>query len=63
MQVQCMKQDIQSQGSGTMQRDMVGKEVGEGFRMAGGWTHVYPWPIHVNVWQKNHNIVKKLSSN
>ena len=24
-----------------------------------GWgTHVYPWRIHVSVWQSHHNIVK-----
>ena len=27
----------------------MGREVGEGFRMG---THVHPWLIHVNVWQK-----------
>lgn len=25
-----------------------------------GGTHVYPWPIHVDVWQKHHNIVISL---
>ena len=30
-------------------RDGMGREVGGRFRMG---THVYPWPIHVNVWQK-----------
>ena len=25
-----------------------------------GWgTHVYPWQIHVNVWQNQYSIVKK----
>ena len=28
-----MKQDTQSQGSGTTQRDRMGREVGEGFKM------------------------------
>ena len=28
----------------------VGTEVGGGFRIGG--THVYQWPIHVDVWQK-----------
>ena len=29
-----------------------------------GWgTRVYPWWIHVNVWQNQHNIVKQLSFN
>ena len=26
-------------------------------------THVYPWLIHVNVWQIHHNTVKWLDSN
>ena len=37
------------------------RDVGWEFRMGG--THVYPWPIHVDVWLKHHNIVKQLSSN
>ena len=32
------------------QRDGVGREVGGGFRLGG--THVHPWVIHVDVWQK-----------
>ena len=39
----------------------VGREVGEGFRMEG--THVHPWLIHVDIWQKpqycNHPPMKK----
>ena len=36
-------------------RDGMGREVGGG----SGWgTHVYPWLIHVNVWQNHYNIVK-----
>ena len=32
-----------------------GREVGGG----SGWgTHVYPWQIHVDVWQNQYNIVK-----
>ena len=45
-----MKQGTQSQFSGTTWRDMVGREVVEGFGKGG--THVYPWLIHVDVWQK-----------
>ena len=45
-----MKQVTQSQGSGTTQRDRVGREVGGGFRM--GETHAYLWLIHDDVWQK-----------
>ena len=42
-----MKQDTQSQNSGKTQRDRVGKEMGEGFRM--GEHMCNPWLIHVNV--------------
>ena len=45
-----MKQGTQSQFSGTTWRDMVRREVEEGFGKGG--THVYPWLIHVDVWQK-----------
>ena len=45
-----MNQGTQSQYSGTTWRDRVGREVEEGFRKGG--THVYPWLIHVDVWQK-----------
>ena len=37
-------------GHSVPQRDGVGKEVGGGFGIRG--THVHPWLIHVNVWQK-----------
>ena len=50
MQVRGLKQGTQSQGSGTTQRNRVGRDVGVGFRRWG--THVYPWPIHVDVLQK-----------
>ena len=37
-----------------------GREVGGG----SGWgTRVYPWQIHVDVWQNQYNIVKQLASN
>ena len=45
-----MKQGIQRQCSWTTQRDGVEKEVGGVFRI--GETHVYLWPIHVDIWQK-----------
>ena len=45
-----MKQGTQSQRSEKMQRDGTGREVGGGFQDKG--THVHPWLIHVNVWQK-----------
>ena len=49
VQVWFMKQSTQSQCTGTTQRD------GWGVRWEGGsgWgTHVHPWMIHVDVWQK-----------
>ena len=51
-----MKQGTQSRCSGTTQRDGMGKEVGGGFQDRG--TDVHLWLIHVDVWQKHHNIVK-----
>ena len=45
-----MKQNTQNRCSGTSQRDLVGREVGEGFRMEE--THVYLWLILVDIWQK-----------
>ena len=33
----------------TSWRDGVGREAGGGFRMEG--THVYLWPVHIDVWQ------------
>ena len=38
---------------------------GEGSEGGGsGWgTCVHPWQIHVDVWQNQYNIVKKLTSN
>ena len=50
MQVRCMKQGTQSQGSGRTQKDGVGRELWGRFKMGG--THVYLWLIHVDVWQK-----------
>ena len=49
----------QSWCSGTTQRDGVGREVGEGFRIMG--THVHPWLIHVDVWQKTPQYCKVIS--
>ena len=36
---------------------------GDGRGAQDGGTHVYPWQIHVSVWQKPSQYVKKLSSN
>ena len=55
-----MNQDTQSQCFGTTQRGGVGVEVVGGIQNGG--TRVHLWLIHVNVWQKNHNIVNVLSS-
>ena len=44
-----MRQGAQGWCTGMTQRDGMGREVGEG----SGWERdVYPWLIHVNVWQK-----------
>ena len=42
---------LSKQVSGTTQRDGVGREVQD------RGTHVHPWLVHVDVWQK-HNMVK-----
>ena len=45
--------------TGKTQRDGMGREVGGG---ASGWgTHVNPWLIHVNVWQKPLQYCKVIS--
>ena len=43
---------------GTTQRDGMGREVGQGFRMG---THVHPRLVHVNVWQKPLQCCKVIS--
>ena len=45
----CMRQGAQDWCTGMTLRDGVQREVGGGFRMG---THVHPWLIHVNMWQK-----------
>ena len=57
MQVRCMKQDTQSQFSGTTQKDGV---VREGGRVEDGGTQVHPWLIHVDVWQKPPQYCKEI---
>ena len=42
--------------TGLIQRDDMGWEVGRGFRLG---TRVYPWWIHVKVWQNQYSIVKQ----
>ena len=41
--------------TGKIQRDGMEREAGGGIGMG---THVNPWLIDVNVWQKHYNIVK-----
>ena len=53
-------QETSAQGwcTGMTQRDGMGREVGRG----SGWgTHVNPWLIHVNVWQKPLQYCKVIS--
>ena len=53
-----MRQGAQDWCTGMTQRDGMGMEVGEG----SGWgTHVHPWLIHVNVWQKPLQYCKVIS--
>ena len=52
-----MKQSTQSRCSGTTQR--IRRAVGGEFRM--GQTHVYLWPIHVDVWQKPSQYCKGIT--
>ena len=59
VQVQYMKQSSQRYCAETTQRDGKGREVGGQFEMGG--THVYPWLIHVNVWQKTPQYCKAIS--
>ena len=50
-----MIQDAWGWCTGMTQRDGTGREVGGG----SGWgTRVYPWRIHVDVWQNQYDIVK-----
>ena len=53
-----MRQGAQGWCTGMTQRDGMEKE-GEG---GSGWgTHVHPWMIHVNVWQKPLQYCKVIS--
>ena len=53
-----MRQGAQGQGTEMTLRDGMGREVGGGFKMG---THVHPWVIHVNVWQKTLQYCKVIS--
>ena len=47
--------------TGMTQRDGTGE--GGGGRGSGWGTRVYPWQIHVDVWQNQNNNVRQLASN
>ena len=49
VQVRCMRQGAQGWCTGMTLRDGMGREVGG---VSGGGTHIHPWLIHVNIWQK-----------
>ena len=53
-----MKQGTQSWCSGTTQRDGVGEGGGSGVQDGG--THVHPWLIPVEVWQKPPQYCKEI---
>ena len=58
VQIRCMRQGAQGRKTGMTLRDGMGREVGGG----SGWgTHVHPWLIHVNVWQKTLQYCKVIS--
>ena len=53
-----MRQGAQGWGTGMTLRDGMEREVGG----SSGWgTHVHPWLIHVNVWQKPLQYYKAIS--
>ena len=53
VQVWCTILDAWGWSTGTTQRDGTGREEGSGWG-----THVFLWWIHVDIWQKQYNIVK-----
>ena len=58
VQIQCMRQGAQGWCTGMTLRDGMGREVGGG----SGWgTHLHPWLIHANVWQKPLQYCKLIS--
>ena len=56
VQFRCMIVDAWGWCTGTTQRDGMGREEEEGFRM--GNTCIPLWRIHVDVWQNQDNVVK-----
>ena len=58
VQVRCMRQGAQGWYTVMTLRDGMGRVVGGG----SGWgTHVHPWLIHVNVWQKPPQYCKEIN--
>ena len=58
VQVWCMRQDAQGWCTAMTLRDGMGTEMGGD----SGWgTHIHPWLIHVNVWQKPLQYFKLIS--
>ena len=54
VQIRCMRQGTQGWCTGMTLRAGMGREIGGGL----GWgTHVHPWLIHVNAWQKQYACV------
>ena len=53
-----MMQGAQGWCTGMILRDVMGREVEGG---SGLGTHVHPWPIHINVWQKPLQCCKVIS--
>ena len=53
-----MRPGPQGQGTEMTLRDGMGREGVGGFKMG---THVHPWVIHVNVWQKPLQYCKVIS--
>ena len=58
VQVECMRQDAQGWCTWMTLRDGMWREDKGGFGLG---THVNPWPIHVNVWQKPPQYCKVIS--
>ena len=53
--VRCMRQGAQGWCTGMTLRD------GRGEGGSGWWTHVHPWLIHANVWQKTPQYCKAIN--
>ena len=60
VQVRCMRQGAQGWCTGMTLRDRMGRGVGQSVRMG---THVHPWLISVNLWQKPPQYFKVIKIN